>query len=627
MHQIESIHKVLEKYWGHQHFRPLQLEIIQSILSGTETIGLLPTGGGKSVCFQIPALLMNGYSLIVSPLVALIKDQVITLEKSGIPAAGINYQMSREEISEVYKKCRLGKIKLLYVSPERLQNQDLLKLIALAPPSMIVVDEAHCISQWGQDFRPSYLEIAALKQLVPGIKIHAFTATAGKKVLLDIRKYLDMEKVRLFRKSYRRDNLAFYNIYTEAKMHSLYHFIRQQKNATGIVYVRSRIRTVNIATYLNNQGIISNYYHAGLSMELRDEHQLKWMEGKTRVIVCTNAFGMGVDKADVRFVVHMDLPEDIESYYQEAGRAGRDGEMSLALVLYNRKDIKELRDKSAKALPSGKILKSLLKLLVGLVVNDDEIQSANLKEIIKQSGNSADKLSKQITVLDRLQLIELHRDQTVQTKSKIMISDKDSAERNAAEQGKLILQTIFRLYESNAGGVFMIQESMISEYLSIEQNVLKLTLNQLHHSGLIEYQSADEVIIFRLGKGPVRPVISLYNRWRKAKLRKMQSMIDHLELPMCRQLHILRYFGENVSKACKKCDICRRSEHLKYKKVLLLEFMKILENTIEPGGIDLDELVLDFPFFDQQKYALMMHELYCKERIQVFGKRIALIKR
>ncbi|MFL5753949.1 MAG: RecQ family ATP-dependent DNA helicase, partial [Bacteroidia bacterium] len=348
---MAEIDEILLKNWGYSTFRPLQREIISSVLNGSDTLALLPTGGGKSICFQVPALAKPGLCLIVSPLIALMNDQVQNLVKKGIRAMAITSAMSKPEIDIAFSNCIYGGYKFLYVSPERLQTELFLKKIEALKISLIAVDEAHCISQWGYDFRPSYLNIVKLREYLPGVPVIAVTASATKEAVEDIRRKLEFRNDKVFRATFERKNLHYIVQQEENKQARLLK-ICNNIPGTGIVYVRNRRKTMEIADFLYKQNISADYYHAGLDAETRNKKQLDWINNKTRVIVSTNAFGMGIDKPDVRFVVHIDLPDSLEAYFQEAGRGGRDEKKSYAIALVQKIDILHLKENLENAFPT-----------------------------------------------------------------------------------------------------------------------------------------------------------------------------------------------------------------------------------------------------------------------------------
>ncbi|MEO8087007.1 MAG: ATP-dependent DNA helicase RecQ, partial [Bacteroidota bacterium] len=347
------IKEILTTYWGHSNFRPLQEDIILSVLEGKDTLALMPTGGGKSVCFQVPAMVNEGVCIVISPLISLIKDQVEALKSKGIPAVAIMSGMKRNEIEIALDNAAFGKTKFLYVTPERLATELFRERVQNMKVNLLAVDEAHCISQWGYDFRPPYLKIAEIRELIPGTPVLALTATATPEVQRDIQEKLNFKTENIFRKSFERKNLAYVVFHEEDKMQKLLNIISNVKG-TGVIYVRNRKKTKETAEYLQKQKIKASYYHAGLNAEIRSTVQDDWMKEKVRVIVATNAFGMGIDKGNVRFVVHLDLPESPEAYFQEAGRAGRDEEKAYAVLLYNQSDIEDLTSRAQLSFPETK---------------------------------------------------------------------------------------------------------------------------------------------------------------------------------------------------------------------------------------------------------------------------------
>lgn len=620
----QTIHRLLQSIWGYDQFRYLQEEIILSILDKRETIGLLPTGGGKSLCFQVPAMAQEGYTVIVSPLIALIEDQVDALLRKNVPAAGVNYQMSRKEIGQVFEDCKSGKLKMLYLSPERLQTQAFRALIQDRPPDMLVVDEAHCISQWGHDFRPNYLKIKEIKSLVPDLPIHAFTATADKKVLQDIVQYLDLKDHQLFRKSFERENLAFRVIYSENKTGSLVHFLKEF-SGSGIVYVRSRNKTEQIAGFLAEHGIDASAYHAGMDVSQRNKVQQVWMESHSQVMVSTNAFGMGVDKPDVRFVVHMDLPEDIESYYQEAGRAGRDGKDSIALVLYNQRDTRQLREKFEKGFPALSELKKMVKKINSLRLENGQIQlTENQLAEWEEGGISRFIVRKMLGWLKHYGILDF--DDTISHTSQVRLASGQRSDEFPDGQLQKTYAGLERFYP-NRTRLQMIDEQVLAVFLDMDKNTVVEELRKLCDLGLIEYQEGVECLdISFLESESIDGQLKTYAKHRKVKKDKMRHMIDFCTLEMCRQLYILRYFGERTSKNCKKCDICTKRERKRYTNADLQQLELKLETLLPGKGMDVDQLMREFPFFEQEKYAGMLQTLYFDRCIAIHGKRIRMIQ-
>ncbi|MCC7050368.1 MAG: ATP-dependent DNA helicase RecQ, partial [Bacteroidia bacterium] len=347
---MSDIHQILKQYWGYSQFRPLQEEIIQSVISGKDTLALLPTGGGKSICFQVPAMALEGVCVVISPLIALMHDQVENLKLKGINAVAINSTLSKKEIDIAFDNCVYGDVKFLYLSPERLQT-DIAKIrLAKMKIGLLAVDEAHCISQWGYDFRPPYLEIAAIRSLFPQVSVIALTATATPKVVIDIQEKLLFKQKNVLQKSFERSNLGYHVKYSENKLNELLSAL-SKVTGSAVVYTRNRKQTQEIANWLNQNNISASFYHAGLDINQRNTAQHHWIKNKVRVMVATNAFGMGIDKPDVRLVVHVGVPDHLESYFQEAGRAGRDEKKAYALIYYNKQDIEDLKQNIHQVFP------------------------------------------------------------------------------------------------------------------------------------------------------------------------------------------------------------------------------------------------------------------------------------
>ena len=406
-----SPNDILKQYWGFDSFRPLQEDIIQSVLDGKDTLALLPTGGGKSICFQVPALVKEGICIVISPLIALMKDQVYNLQKRGIAAVAIFSGMHYKDIDRILDNCIYGNTKLLYLSPERLTSDLVRERIKKMKVSLIAVDEAHCISQWGYDFRPPYLQIAEIREYLPKVPIMALTATATPEVVKDIQEKLEFKRGEVFQQSFLRENLAYVVLEEEGKMEKLFKVLTGVRGS-GLVYVRNRRKTKEIAMFLKKYRITADYYHAGLTNEERSQKQEAWINDKIRIIVATNAFGMGIDKPDVRVVVHMDLPDSLEAYFQEAGRAGRDGQKSYAVLLYNQGDKLDLERRFELSFPPLKevrltyqALGSYLQLAVGS--GEGESYDFDLVEFSRVYGFSTVKTFNCLKVLERAGWIAL----------------------------------------------------------------------------------------------------------------------------------------------------------------------------------------------------------------------------
>jgi len=489
--------EVLKKYWGFDEFRPLQEEIIQSVLDKQDTLALLPTGGGKSLCFQVPAMCMEGVCIVVSPLIALMKDQVYNLKKRGIPAVAIYSGMNYKQIDIELDNAVYGQTKLLYMSPERLQSELAIKRISLMNVSMIAVDEAHCISQWGYDFRPSYLNVADIREIHPDVPVIALTATATPDVVDDIQEKLLFKKEQVFQKSFARDNLAYVVLPEEKKLERLVSILQKTKGS-GVVYVRNRRKTKEIAAYLHHNRISADFYHAGLSSEERSKKQENWIDNKTRIIVSTNAFGMGIDKADVRVVVHMDLPDSLEAYFQEAGRGGRDGKKSFAILLYQVEDKFKLEGTYKTSFPPIKEIKRVYQALGSyfqLAVGGGIGRSFDF-EIVKFSKTYSLELFSTFAALKILQeagWIVLTDAIFIPATFKILVS-KNELYTYQIEHRKLdkIIKTMLRAHHGAFMDYVHIRESPIANFLKIPVSEFKKSLGKLQQDHIIDYIPAKD---------------------------------------------------------------------------------------------------------------------------------------
>ena len=560
---------ILRQYWGYDSFRGIQQDIIESIGSGKDTLGLMPTGGGKSVTFQVPALAMDGMCLVITPLIALMKDQVRHLREQNIRALTIYAGMTRSEINQIFDNAIFGDYKFLYVSPERLETEMFRQRLKQMHISMIVVDESHCISQWGYDFRPSYLHIAEIRDYMPEVPILALTATATPEVVTDIQKQLHFRKENVFRMSFERTNLAYVVRQIDDKRGELLHILRSV-SGSAIIYVRNRKRTKEVAEMLQHERISATYYHAGLEQVQRDMHQREWQEGKCRVIVATNAFGMGIDKPDVRLVIHIDLPDSIEAYFQEAGRAGRDGKKSYAVMLYNAADLTTLRRRVAESFPEKDYIREVYEKLqfyyqmamgdgLGCVKEfkiDDfcvkfklfPVQADSALRILTQAGyitytDEQQRGSRLMFTLQRDDLYRLHQ-----------LSDE--ADR--------LIQTTLRCYTGLFSDYAYIDEELLAlrTYLTHDQ-VYQIFrhLSQQHIVSYIPAKSTPYIIYTRERVDKERLVIpaTVYEERKERMKKRIDEMINYVQDEVtCRSRLLLKYFGEENSHECGLCDVCNK---------------------------------------------------------------------
>ncbi len=563
---------ILKSIWGFQSFRPLQEDVITAVLEGKDTLALMPTGGGKSLCFQVPGLILDGLTLVVSPLIALMRDQVDRLRQNGVRAHCIYSGMTSREIDTILDNCRYGEVKFLYLSPERLRADILKERAPEMNISLVVVDEAHCISQWGYDFRPAYLQIPDFRGLLPESKIIALTATATAEVRQDIVENLKLKDPAIFQQSYSRANLSYSVSKEEDKEKKL---VRILNNVAGsaIVYTRTRKSTKTLAKELSSQGIQSHFYHGGLSSEERAGIQDRWLDNRFRVIVATNAFGMGIDKPDVRLVIHWDIPENLESYYQEAGRAGRDQRKSHAILLYHENDITSLKTWVSQAYPEPEFIKKVyqcvanhFKLAVGsghLASFDFELDAfcAHFKLNTLETYNALKKLEEN-------ELLHLNR--AFHHPSRVMIeTDKNELYRFQIANPGLdpTIQTLLRMYGGDLFSEFTsISETKISNYAELDLNAVIRDLNKLHKQGIIHYvrQSTKPQITFlspRLDSSRLPIGLKQLQGRKDNDLKKMNSMVHFLtNRTRCRTQQIQEYFGEVSYSQCRICDNCSSGE-------------------------------------------------------------------
>jgi ATP-dependent DNA helicase RecQ len=562
-----DIHQILLKHWGYSSFRPLQEEIIQSVLNGKDTLALLPTGGGKSITYQVPALVMKGVCLVITPLISLMKDQVDNLKKRGIKAAALHSGMHPHEIDIVLNNCIFGDINLLYISPERLLTPKFKDALQRLTISLLAVDEAHCISQWGYDFRPPYLRIAEIREFLPGIPVLALTATATPEVILDIQKKLNFRKKNIFQSSFERKNLTYFVFKEEDKRKRILKIIKKVKGP-GIIYARNRRHTKEIAEYLTNQGISATFYHAGLDTNERDKRQNSWMAGEKRVIVATNAFGMGIDKPNVRFVIHMDFPDSIEAYFQEAGRAGRDELRSFAVLLYEKADILDSRHNIALSYPEIQKIRTVYQSLC----NYFQIPVGNGMDASMEFdiGDFSNRYNLQpVIVFNSLKLLEkegfLMLGEALLSPSKIYIkTDKESLYRFQVANENLdpFIKTILRSYSGVFTEFTQINENDIARRANITPEEVKKTLTLLEKQQILDYiPTGDKPKISftenRVEAAHLTLSAGNYKILMKDAQRRLESVIHYAEsMHKCRSVLLLEYFGESDVKRCGKCDVC-----------------------------------------------------------------------
>ncbi len=562
----------LKQYFGYDSFRSIQLDIIRSIGSGNDTLGLMPTGGGKSVTFQVPALTMEGVCIVITPLIALMKDQVEHLKQRGIKAEAIHSGLTYTDIQRILDNAVFGAVKFLYVSPERLSNQLFLAKIRHMEVCFFAVDEAHCISQWGYDFRPSYLKISDIRTVKPDAPLLALTASATPKVVRDIQEKLQFGhfasgKANTFRMSFKRDNLSYVVRRTEDKDGEMVHIL-QSVPGSAIVYTRNRDKTKTIAAELQEQGISATFYHAALDSAIKDTRQEEWQQSKTRVMVATNAFGMGIDKPDVRVVIHMDCPDSLEAYYQEAGRAGRDGKRAYAVLLYNRYDRTNLLKRCSQTFPPRDYIRKVydhLAYFFELAVDSGTGARYEFDEAVfcKTFHHYPSYLESAIAILQNAGLLEYNPDPDTKPRVKMNVTREDLYHISdmSALQNRVIT-ALLRFYGSLFVDFVYIDDGYIANRLGIEPYQMHLTLKELKRRGIIKYVPRRNVpmITFlrdRVDGNRLRIERDIYEDLMEKMTERVSAVIRYAEDDEhCRQQLLLDYFGENDSEECGHCDVC-----------------------------------------------------------------------
>lgn len=558
---------ILHEYWGYPDFRGIQREIIESIGSGKDTLGLMPTGGGKSLTFQVPALTQKGVCIVISPLISLMKDQVDHLRQKNIGAAAIYSGMRRDDIVATLENCIFGGIKILYISPERV-GSDLFKAKLLhMRVSFITVDEAHCISQWGYDFRPSYLQISEIRKLVPDAPVLALTATATPEVITDIQKQLGFEKENVFRMSFERKNLAYVVRRTESKEAETVHIL-QSVGGSAIVYVRSRKRTKQVAELLHNNGISATWYHAGLEPAEKAQRQEDWQNDKIRVIVATNAFGMGIDKPDVRLVVHPDAPSSIEAYFQEAGRAGRDGKKSYAVLLWNSGDERKLNKRIDDTFPPKDDIRDVYEHLayffqVGVNSGAGSTFEFNIDKFSRTFHFFPIRVNSALVILQRAGYIFYDPNPENLSRVKFLLTRNELYRlENQPYNEDAVITSLLRNY----GGLFVdyvyIDESFVAKDSGLSRDEVYMALKALSHKRIINFIPRKNTPLVRYAidrvDGP-DVVLSedVYDKRKKQFAKRIASVLEYLNNEsVCRSRQLLAYFGETKSKDCGQCDVC-----------------------------------------------------------------------
>lgn len=558
---------ILRKYWGYEDFRGIQREIIESIGSGRDTLGLMPTGGGKSITFQVPALAQEGVCLVITPLIALMKDQVSHLRQRGIRAAAIHSDMTHSAILQALDNCVYGGTQILYVSPERLHSELFQAKFRHMKVSFITVDEAHCISQWGYDFRPSYLHIAEIRQLKPEIPVLALTATATKEVVEDIQEQLRFKEKNVFRMSFERKNLAYVVRKATDKPSELRHILNSVKGST-IVYARSRKRTKETAEWLVSQGISATYYHAGLDVDVKDRHQQAWVNNEKRVMVATNAFGMGIDKPDVRLVIHIDSPDSLEAYFQEAGRAGRDGKKAYAVLLYDSSDARKLSKRVAQTYPEKEYIRDVYEHLayffqVGTGTGRGRTFEFSIDKFCVTYKYFPVLVNSALQILERSGYIHYEADPDNSARILFLLERNDLYFlENTTKETEAVITALLRLY----GGLFTdyvyIDEGFVANEAGLTQPQVYMVLKELSKRHIVDFiprRRIPYITYTREREDGDRVIIpqSVYEERRTQYIKRIQAMLDYANNDhVCRSRQLLDYFGEECWQDCRQCDVC-----------------------------------------------------------------------
>ncbi len=629
---MTNIHQILLQYWGFNKFRPKQEDIINSVLEGKDTLALLPTGGGKSICFQVPALSLEGICIVISPLIALMKDQVLNLKKRGVNAAAIYSGMSRREMDILLDNCIYGDIKFLYVSPERITTELFIARFQKMNANLIAVDESHCVSQWGYDFRPSYLQIIEIRQYFPDIPIIALTATATPEVVIDIQEKLAFKETNILQKSFERKNIA-YIVQKEEDKHGRLLKIVNKVAGTGIVYVRNRKKTEEIAVFLQKNGVHADFYHAGLDSRIRDEKQEAWISNKIRIIVSTNAFGMGIDKADVRFVVHLDLPDSLEAYFQEAGRGGRDEKKAYAVQLYAKSDIISFKEQTQKSYPSIEKIKKVYQALgsyfqLAVGSGKEELFTFNLGEFCNRFKFNSIEVNNSLRYIEKEGYISVSESLFEPSKLKFIIGKEDI--QNYQEHNSTLsnfIKVILRSYSGIFENYKVIKEGEIASRCGITFEQVKNLLTLLQKQKVIDYlpQTNAPKIYYnseRLSSDNFILSKKTYDDRKVITIARMNSVIKYVTNPtQCRSRILLTYFGEKETSKCGQCDICLKEKRENLATDEFNQLQNVIKNALT-DALTINQLIDALPLFPEKKLIKTIQWLMDNDRIVEGGGKL-----